>query len=138
MHTHTRTRMQTRPWTLLALLTTALLIASAGCSKDDDKNKMHTQEGRVASINTETGIMEMWVYSPKHKEEVRFPGRLSPNAEILVNGAVASVQDVRVDDKVLVTAREVREGADRQFLAVRVEVQRPVTQPAASTTKEAS
>ena len=100
-----------------------------GCGKDKDEPEYHTRNGRVAAINQETGVFEGWFYSRKQKREIKLPGRLDPNVEILINGATATVADVRVDDQVKVTVREVKHGGLSEFIATRVEVTRPMEEP---------
>lgn len=107
---------------LAAVLLTGLLIS--GCGKDKDEVKFHTREGRVAAINKETGAFEGWFYSKKHKKELKMPGRLDPNVEIVINGATASVDDVRIDDKVTVTVKEIKRRGERELIATKVEVTR--------------
>ena len=85
----------------------------------------------MADINQETGVFEGWFYSHKQKQEIRLDGRLDPNVEILINGATATVADVRIDDKVTVTVREIKHsGGEREYIATKVEVIRPPAEPA--------
>ena len=121
---------------LSALIVSAATLAAAfgGCGKDDDRPKFIQRDGRVASINKESGLVEMWYYHPKQKKEIKIIGKLDPKVEIFINGALASVDDVQIDDKVVVLGRPPSSGADKQFVAIRVEVERPITEtsPAAS------
>jgi hypothetical protein len=121
-------------WPVLFLAAALLNTWALGCGGDDDKPQLIQREGRVASINKETCAVEMWYYSPKQRQEIKIPGRLDPNVEILINGAVASVDDVKIDDRVKVLGRSEGSGMDQHFVAVKVEVIRPVSEtiPAAS------
>jgi len=118
----------------LAVCAAALAAALGGCGKDDDRPKFIQRPGRVASINKESGLVEMWYFHPKQKKEMKITGTLDPKVEIFINGAVAAIDDVQIDDKVVVTGRTVGSGPDRQFIAIRVEIERPITEtsPAAS------
>ena len=118
----------------LATITAALIAAIGGCGKEDDRPKTIQRPGRVASINKQSGLVEMWYYHPKQKKEIKITGTLDPKVEIFVNGALATVDDVQIDDKVVVTGRPPGTGTDKQFTATRVDVERPVTEtsPAAS------
>jgi len=125
---------------LLALVPFALALAAAlgGCSKDDDRPKYIQRPGRVAAINKENGLVEMWYYHPKQKKDVKITGTLDPKVEIFINGAVATIDDVQIDDKVVVTGRTVGSGPDRQFTALRVEIERPITETSPATSAPAT
>ena len=122
------TRLSIHSAALFALVMVAGALLS-GCGKDENEVKYHRREGRVAAINQETGVFEGWFYSKKQKQEIKLPGRLDPNVEILINGATATVADVRIDDKVTVTVREVKRSGQSEFIATKVEVIRPLAEP---------
>lgn len=107
-------------------------ILIAGCSKKDEKPKYRTLTGRVCSINKETRIVEMWWFEPTRKEEVKIAGILAPEAEILINGIVANLDDVKVDDQVKVTGKQVKEEGKKKLIAVKVEIERPDAEAPAS------
>lgn len=108
----------------LVLVVTPLL---AGCGKKDEEPKVGTRSGRVASYDKETGIVQMKVFDPDSKQEVTVPGTLAPNVEVIINGAVATLDDVKIDDKVKVTGMKVKEDGKRKFIVKKVEVERPMT-----------
>ena len=114
----------------LGLLAAAVIFAAsaAGCSRDSNKPKYVQRNGRVSAINKNTGEVRMWYYHPKQKKEMEIIGKLDPNVEIFINGAAAKVEDVKIDDNVRVTGRVTGSGTDMQFIAVRVEVEHPVTE----------
>jgi hypothetical protein len=122
------TRLRTHALGLFTLVIAAGALVS-GCGKDKNEPKYYTREGRVADINQETGVFEGWFYSHKQKQEIRLPGRLDPNVEVLINGATATVADVRIDDEVMVTVRKIKHDGESEFVATRVEVIRPPEEP---------
>jgi len=111
------------PFLAVGLVLVGLL---TGCGKDDDEPKVLARTGRVASINNDTGAVEMWTYVPKYKKEIKIEGTLAPDAEILINGSVANLEDVRIDDQVMVYGEAVRVDGEYKFTAKKVEVTRPV------------
>ena len=122
----------------LAVLLTVPFCLLAGCGKDSEVPKYMKVEGRVVSINLETGAVKMCWYNPKKQREVTREGKLDPNAEILINGVVAQLEDLRVGDRVKVVGRIEKSGDDKQLFATKVSIARPkaieldqVTQPAA-------
>ena len=131
------TRLGIHTLALFTLVVTAGAFIS-GCGKDKDKPECHTREVRVAAINEETGVFEGWLYSKKQKQEIKLPCRLDPNVEVLINGATAKVADVRIDDKVKVTVREIKRGGLSEYIATKVEVDRPMEEPAPATSAPAS
>ena len=119
---------------VFALLVTLAMPALTGCGKEKAKPEHDTRQGRVAAINKDTGVMEMWVYAPKLQKEMRVQGRLDPNVEILINGATATLDDVQIDDKVNVVVRMVKKDGERSFIATKVDVIRPVAETATAPT----
>ena len=97
-----------------------------GCGRDDDEPRVLARTGRVASIDKDTGVVEMWIYSPRHRQEIKIDGTLAPDAEILINGATASLDDVRIDDQVMVHGEALRDDLGMKLIATKVEVTRPV------------
>lgn len=108
-------------------LTACLLGAGlwAGCSKDDDQPKVRTVPGRVAAVDPASGEVQMYYYNEKEKKEILVSGTLASNAEILINGRTARLEDVRVDDKMTVTGRIEKHDGERNLIAVKVEIDRP-------------
>jgi hypothetical protein len=103
-----------------------------GCGKDKDAEEYYVRSGRVASIDLDTGAVTMWLYSAKKQKEVERSGTLAPNAEILINGRTARLEDVHVDDRIEVTGRIEKTDGEKNLIATRVEVTRPesaTTQP---------
>lgn len=102
-----------------------------GCKSDSDAPKHRKLEGRITKIDPDTGVLTGKFYIKKQQEEVELSGKLAPDAEILVNGMTATLQDLRIDDSVEVTGWEEKSGESRKFVAKTIVVNRPVTtQPA--------
>lgn len=121
-------------WAWLLLLIAAAL-PFAACRKDSEASKHRQLEGRVTNIDTETGVVEMSWFNEKQKKEITLSGKLAPEAEILINGATATLADIRTDDKVTVIGHEEKRDGDRQLVATQVRVTRAEssTKPAAAT-----
>jgi len=95
-----------------------------GCGRDSDAPKYRELEGRIDSIDLESGVVTMMWFSPKRKEEIPLPGKLDRDAEILIDGRTAELKDLREDDWVRVRGREERHAGQRQLIATYVEVDR--------------
>jgi outer membrane lipoprotein-sorting protein len=113
---------------MACIFTTVTLL---GCGKNEDAPTYQELKGRVAAVDQANGIVEMNWFSPKQKKEIMLSGKLAPDAEILINGATARLEDIQVDDKVTVIGREERHDGKRDLVATKVEVIR--SEPAEST-----
>ncbi len=118
--------MKSRLLRALLPMVAALAVCLGGCKDDNREPKYKVRDGIVSKIDRETGEVEMRVYVEKLQKELEVSGRLAPNAEILINGETARLEQVNVGDKVTVTAREEKDDNDRKLVAVKVEVTRPL------------
>lgn len=102
-----------------------------GCGQDDEKPNYHPIEGRIVSIDRQSGVVEI-EFLNKRNELDRRAGRLAPDAEILINGVVARPEDVFADEKVKVMCRIEERNGMPEFVATSVEVIRdeaPTSEP---------
>lgn len=113
--------------------------AISGCGKSSEEPQYDRVRGKVSSIHTDTGVVEMLWFSKKRGKEISLKGKLAPGAEILINGRTATLDEILVGDDVTVTGRSVKRDGDRELVATHVEVKRPesptsgaATQPAAT------
>jgi hypothetical protein len=123
-----------------AVVIAGAMLLTSGCRDRDDGPKYHVVKGRVTSINLSSGEVAMKCYIPKQKVERDVTGKLAPEAEILINGSTAQLEDVRVDDQVEVKGYlQKRDDAEPLWVATKVEITRAdaQTQPAAQTQPQA-
>ncbi len=121
---------------LSALIVSVFALATlAGCDDKSDAPKVRHLKGRVVRIDPDSQIVTGSFYIEQQQKELELSGKLAPNAEIMINGRTATLQDVRVDDVVEVTGWEEKHGGERKLIAQRVEITRsgPETQPAGTT-----
>lgn len=109
----------------LSLGISALLLIGGGCGKKSEEPKHRNIEGKVTSIDTATDEVRMLWYNPKEKQEMEIKGTLAPEAEILINGRTAKLEDVQIDDAVSVTGRIEKHDGERKLVAVKVHITRP-------------
>jgi hypothetical protein len=115
---------------VFVLLTGAACVGTTGCGKDADEVKYHERRGTVSAIDPATGIVEMTWHNPKKNVDQQLVGKLASDAEILIDGVTARLDDVRVGDDVMVTGRVEKHD---QLVATRVEILRkeaPASEPA--------
>lgn len=114
-------------WIVRVLMLVVLAGGMEGCRDRDDTPQTLSRKGRVSMINVATGEVEMLCFNPKKNNEQKIPGKLAPEAEILINGATARLEDVVVDDQVEVSGRVEKTNGNPQFVATKVQVTRKLT-----------
>lgn len=117
---------------LLALLTAGL----SGCGKNDEKPKYRTLPGKVTHIDLKTGEVKGHFYVENEHKEMDIAGKLAANAEILIDGKTARLDDVQIDDKVKVTGYVERIDGEPRMVAVKVEIDRGGAEPASAPATE--
>lgn len=109
---------------VLGLFVSALLVTT-GCGKRSEGPRHRSIEGKVTEINTSTDEVAMLWYNPKEKRDQNIRGTLAADAEILINGRTAALEDVVIDDLVEVTGRIEKHNGEPKLVAVKVNVVRP-------------
>ncbi len=117
---------------LLALLAVGL----SGCGKREEEPKYRTLPGTVTQIDLKTGEVKGHFYVEKEHKEMDIPGKLAPNAEILIDGKTARLEDVEIGDKVKVTGYAKRIDGEPMMVAVKVEIDRGGADPASAPASE--
>ena len=127
--TMTETERRTS-WAIMAVLAVMLMGIMAGCSRDADRNKYRTVEGRIISVDAETGVISMSFYAKRQGTEIPISGKLAPEGEVLIDGVTARLEDLQPGDQVSVRGLEEKREGEEQFVATRIEVsRRGTTQP---------
>ena len=111
-----------RRWRVVTM--SIVLLGLAGCPEKEPKRTYAVREGRVRSVNPETGEVSMTYVDPKTNAKSVIQGRVTQNTEILVNGRSASLDDVRLGEWVKVTGYREGPKTDPRVVATRVEIQR--------------
>ena len=94
MHTYMRMQQLGR----LSLLVSLTLVICLGCRKNEDRVSVQTLKGKVDKIVAEsdgTGEITVIYFSEKHNQEVRGTGKITKDTEIIINGAIAKLSDIR-------------------------------------------
>jgi hypothetical protein len=110
---------------LPALLAAGLLVTLPGCSKDDDEPEFRQLEGTAEKLNLDTGQVALRFFHQKSGTEQVIEGIVNDQTEVLINGRVAKLKDIRLKERVKVTGYRKGKGADAQMVAVKVEIERP-------------
>lgn len=110
-----------RVFGLLSLTMTMMLVS--GCKEESGERKYTTRTGVAKSINVETGQVTLEI-TTKKGEKKEIPGWVRQETEIIINGKVAKMEDVKPMEEVKVVGYIEGEGLSRQYVATRVEIQR--------------
>jgi|GEM_PF-864094 len=111
-----------------------LLAAPCGCREKVQEPKVVPLEGKVAKIDTNRNQITLRYYNEKHKREMTDTGEVAEETEILINGALATLADIRVGEHVRGQVRVEGKGEQRKLTALRIVVERPTTEVQPATT----
>ncbi len=100
----------------------------AGCNKDDDKLKIQTLEGTIEKITINadgTGEITVVYFSEKQGQDIPGTGLVTNETEILINGAVAKLADIREGERVRGEVRIEKKNGKRAQFALKIHIDRP-------------
>lgn len=131
-----------RLWPGFILCTGALiagLSAVGGCRDKPTAPTTHLLRGRVTKIDAASGIVTGTFWNKKN-EPIDLSGKLAPDAEIMIDGRTATLDEVQIGDEVEVEGFEEKQGEERRMIAKKVSIKRAVTgtQPAPTTRPSAA
>jgi hypothetical protein len=108
-----------------------LVLASLpGCRKQDPGFEIITLEGtieRIKQTGEDSGEITVVYYSEKHKQDMAGTGLVTRETEIMINGAIASLKDLREGDRVRGEVRIEKKGSERNQVAMKINVTRAST-----------
>jgi len=113
----------------LSALVMLLGAVAPGCNEDEPDFEIITlDQARIEKIDlTREGQGKITVsyYSEKRKAEVIGEGLVTKETEILINGAVAKLKDLREGERVRGEVRVEKKGRDKRQVAIKIFVDRP-------------
>lgn len=111
------------------LLTLAL--TPTGCGKKDDGPKVMTLEGKVEKLDIKadgTGELTVLYYSEKHNQDMLGTALITPETEVLIDGVIATVKEIRIGERVRGDVRVDKKGNKKTQTVVKIYVDRPKTE----------
>ncbi len=108
-------------------LVLAFALACPGCREKEPEFEVITLEGKVEKIEAatqDTGRITVSYYSEKRKEDVIGTGQVTEETEIMINGAVAGLKDLRVGDRVRGEVRVEKKGRKKIQTVLKIHVDR--------------
>ncbi len=109
-------------WGLAGLLSGGLL--GAGCAEDKDEPNIEEVVGTVESIDLAKKRVMVRTYREKRETYETFPVYVTDETEILINGALADMEDVKVGERAEGRIRIEREPTGTRFVALSVRLER--------------
>lgn len=98
-----------------------------GCSNNNPSVDYRQLEGTVEKIDLVSGRVTLRYRHPKTNEERKVEGAVTKETEILVNGKLAELKDIRVGEHISVHGRVERIGKVRRITALKIVVNRDET-----------
>ena len=111
---------------LICVLTCAVIFG--GCKKNEEGPKVQSLKGKVERIEVNpdgTGRITIVYFSEQQDQEITGTGLVTKETEILINGAVASLSDIREGERVRGEVRIVKNGEERTQVALKIYIDRP-------------
>ena len=99
----------------------------SGCRKQDPEFQVVTLDGRIEKIKLDadgTGEISVSYHSKKHLQEVVGTGAVTKDTEIMINGALATLDDLREGDRVRGEVRIEGMGDTQKQVALKINVDR--------------
>ena len=109
-------------------LMVASLLLYPGCRQRDPGFEVISLEGKIEKIDlapNDTGEITVVYYSEKRKQEVVGTGLVTRETEIMINGAVATLKDLREGDRVRGEVRVEKKHGKKRQIALKIYVDRP-------------
>lgn len=109
------------------LLGLVLALAISGCSKSQDSFEVMTLQGKIEEIDTTsetTGEITVLYYSEKHKQDMMGTGLITAETEIMINGAISKLADLREGDRVRGEVRVEKKRGEKIQTALKIYVDR--------------
>lgn len=104
----------------------AVMLAGGGCREKIEQPKVLPLEGKVTKIDTRAGAITVRYFNEKQQKEMTDTGAVNENTEIVINGALASLADIRVGELVRGQVVIERDGQERRARVLKISVDRPV------------
>ncbi len=102
------------------------LLMSSGCREKLEAPKVIPLEGKVTDVDTRHNRITLWYYNEKQGRDVSGTGEVVEETEILINGALATLADIRVGEFARGQVRVEGKGQQERRTALRIIVERPV------------
>jgi hypothetical protein len=121
------------------MLTVGMVLATlaGGCAEEDIETSIIEVEGTVMKINPNARTVTVRSYNKKNDREVEAVVEIGDETEIMINGSLAKLSDVKIGERARGNVRIIRQDEEKRFVALRVQVERAEVIVAPTATPEA-
>ncbi|GJM27039.1 MAG: hypothetical protein DHS20C16_34540 [Phycisphaerae bacterium] len=127
--------MKTHPRIGIVVVLASAFCFLTGCSEEKKKTHIEEVTGTIESIGNK--VVAVRTYSKKHNKELTYKVEVDNETEILINGSIASIKDLKVGETAFGSVRIVEKDDDTKVItAVKVRVERAEVLKAPSTKSE--
>ena len=112
---------------MITLILTVVFVCP-GCRTDDDGVKVESLEGKVEKVvlnRDGTGEITVAYFSEKHNQDVVGTGVVTKETEIMINGVVATLKDIREGERVRGEVRIEKKSGKKVQTVLKINVDRP-------------
>ncbi|MFQ5591147.1 MAG: hypothetical protein ACE5HE_08300 [Phycisphaerae bacterium] len=105
----------------------ALVFAPGGCRENDPAYEVITLEGKVEKIDARpdgTGEITVVYFNEKRNQEMHGTGTVNRETEVMINGVLARLEDIRVGERIRGEVRIAKKGTDDERIALKIYVDR--------------
>ena len=99
-----------------------------GCGEKEQPAEIISLEGKIEKIeraSDTTGKITVAYFSEKQKQEITGAGQVTKETEIMIDGAAATLKDLRDGDRVRGEVRVDKKGEKRVQTVLKIHVERP-------------
>jgi hypothetical protein len=102
----------------------AALLLCGGCKDREPEATVREMEGVIEAIDVDNKTVKVRFYNEKRKTEMSVAVNVTDETEILINGALAQMTDVKEGERAHGTIRVKQVDDDFELTALRVEIKR--------------
>ena len=106
------------------LLSTFALLALAGCPEDRPKPDIREVVGTIEQVDTTHNVVKVRSYVAKHEAYSTFMVHVTDETEIMINGSLAKLGDLRLGERAEGRIRIDKQSGGNTFTALAVKVER--------------
>lgn len=111
----------------LGLILVAAVLAAGGCRDQKPSVSIVPLEGKVEKVDAKpdgTGTITILYFNEKQGQDITATGDVLKETEIMINGAIASLADVKVGERVRGEVKIEKVGEVRKHTALKINIDR--------------
>lgn len=121
-------------WGVTCVCLASALFWVSGCRQEKPSMSIIPLEGKVEKVEARpdgTGTITILYFNEKKGQEVADKGEVTKETEIMINGAVASLADIKIGERVRGEVKVEKVGEERRHTALKINIDRAMATPPA-------